>query len=107
MTTWYANGQFDSVFFISAGTLISALLGLCLRICYKTRCRHVKICCGLLEFERPALEDPIPSPSPRGAQAGAADSGVSAKLDADSSNTGNTTINLGRNYSRGLSFNRI
>ena len=59
MTSWYE--QFDSVFFLTAGTIIVGVLGLCARLCYKSKCQKINICYGALLVER-ATQDEIPDP---------------------------------------------
>jgi hypothetical protein len=49
--TWEPIG-IDGVFFISAGTLITGFLGLCLKYILKSKCEHFNCCCGLFSIDR-------------------------------------------------------
>lgn len=45
-------GTYDAVFFISAGTMFFAFLGLAIKVCLKSKCEQCSLCCGLLKIER-------------------------------------------------------
>jgi hypothetical protein len=47
---WY--DEFNSMFFLSGGTLVFALIGVIAKQCYKSKCRQVRLCCGFINIER-------------------------------------------------------
>lgn len=49
-TDW--TSTYDAVFFISAGTMFFAFLGLAIKVCLKSKCEQCSLCCGLLKIER-------------------------------------------------------
>jgi hypothetical protein len=48
--TWYQ--EFNSVFWITIGTLFTGSIALCVRYSLKSKCDLVKVCWGLLEIHR-------------------------------------------------------
>lgn len=50
MSSW--TSEYDSVFFISIGTLIVGMIGVALKVCVKSRCEHVSFCCGAVKIDR-------------------------------------------------------
>lgn len=42
----------DGVFFISAGTLLTGFLGLCIKYALKSKCEHFSCCYGLFTIHR-------------------------------------------------------
>ena len=46
------TSTYDAVFFISAGTMFFAFLGLAIKVCLKSKCEQCSLCCGLLKIER-------------------------------------------------------
>ena len=52
MSSWIA--VFDGTFWITMSGIVVGLVGLCLKLAYKSKCSKVKCCC--LEIER-ATED--------------------------------------------------
>lgn len=47
---WY--NEFDSVFFISLGTLLMGGFGLSVKYCLRSKCDDINICCGLMKIHR-------------------------------------------------------
>jgi hypothetical protein len=47
---WYT--EFDSVFWITVGTLLTGCIGLTVKYCLKSKCDFVKICWGIIEIHR-------------------------------------------------------
>lgn len=47
---WY--DEFDSVFWITVGTLFSGVMGLTVKYCLKSKCDSVNICWGGIEIHR-------------------------------------------------------
>lgn len=47
---WYST--FDSVFWITIGTLVTGFLGLVIKYCLKSKCENVSCCCGLISVRR-------------------------------------------------------
>jgi hypothetical protein len=48
--TWYH--EFDSIFWISLGTLITGMIGLSAKYCLRSRCETCNFCFGLVQIHR-------------------------------------------------------
>lgn len=46
------TSEYDSVFFISIGTLLVGAVGVALKVCVKSRCEHLSVCFGLIKIHR-------------------------------------------------------
>ena len=46
------TSEYDSVFFISIGTLLVGAVGVALKVCVKSRCEHVSFCFGAIKIDR-------------------------------------------------------
>jgi hypothetical protein len=56
---WYDD--FNSVFFITVGTMIFGFLGIVLRYAFLSKCDNVSICFGLIKIHRVVqIEEDIP-----------------------------------------------
>jgi hypothetical protein len=51
LMTWQPVG-IDGVFFISAGTLVTGFLGLCIKHILRSKCEHFNCCFGLISIDR-------------------------------------------------------
>lgn len=43
---------FDGIFFLSLGTLLVGAFGVSMKYCFRSRCHHFSLCCGLVEVQR-------------------------------------------------------
>jgi hypothetical protein len=56
---WYDD--FNSVFFITVGTMIFGFLGIVLRYAFLSKCDNVSICFGLIKIHRVVqIEEDVP-----------------------------------------------
>lgn len=44
--------EYNSVFFISIGTLLVGAFGVAVKYCLKSKCEHFSLCCGLIKIDR-------------------------------------------------------
>ena len=57
---WYDD--FNSVFFITVGTMIFGFLGIVLRYAFLSKCDNVSICFGLIKIHRVVqIEEDVPA----------------------------------------------
>lgn len=47
---WY--NEFDSIFWISLGTLLVGAFGVSVKYCLRSRCENFSLCCGLIQIKR-------------------------------------------------------
>jgi len=47
---WYST--FDSVFWLSVGSIVIGFLGIVIKYCLKSKCENVNCCCGLISVRR-------------------------------------------------------
>lgn len=43
---------YNGTFFITALTILTGSVGLCLKYCLKSKCDNVNLCCGLIKIHR-------------------------------------------------------
>ena len=61
-----SGGSFNSTFFLSLGTMITAAIGVCLAYALKSKCSSVKCCCVeiIRDIDAELEEGPTPIPGP-------------------------------------------
>lgn len=52
---WYSI--FNDVFWLSITPVVLGFLALCVRYAYRSKCTHVRLCCGCLEIEREVAQE--------------------------------------------------
>ena len=50
MSSW--TQEFNSSFFLSIAGIVFASIGACFAYMYKSKCKHIKLCGGLIDVER-------------------------------------------------------
>ena len=43
---------FNDLFFMTLGGAFLTFMGVSCRLCYKSKCKNVKLCCGFMEIQR-------------------------------------------------------
>jgi hypothetical protein len=44
--------DYDAVFWITLATILCGSLGLAMKLCMKSKCERLSLCCGLVDVER-------------------------------------------------------
>jgi hypothetical protein len=50
MTDWI--DEFGETFFLSIAGLVIGVLGLSFKLCFKSKCKDINLCCGLINCKR-------------------------------------------------------
>lgn len=50
MSSW--TQDYDAVFWITLCTILCGSLGLAMKLCMKSKCENLSLCCGLVEVHR-------------------------------------------------------
>ena len=48
----HCTEEFNSVFFLSLGTMILGIFAVCLRYAYQSKCENINLCFGLINIHR-------------------------------------------------------
>ena len=62
MSSW--TQEFNSSFFLSIAGIVFASIGACFAYMYKSKCKHIKLCGGLIDVERDIQSELVDAENP-------------------------------------------